>query len=109
MSRFIEALRAERTGFERPVYTPLTLKVTELNLDRFRTSDEYEFKVEWKIVAHAERSLFDPLFKNVLLQLREFVYGEFRDRVLRLQQAVLEQDQEKALMEARDLIRVVME
>lgn len=112
MSKFIDAVTAELTGNRYPVLEHMTI-VQKWSDDATAFNSamtyEYDIGVTWKVRTHCDKAALQHVTRNVLRQLREAVYGEFRDRVLRLERAVWEHDREKILMETRDLVREVME
>lgn len=110
MSRFIDAIRASKTGRRAAILEPLSCGICKVEpiLDVFQTTEEYEFKVEWMVRAFCQHNDFDAMMENIHRQLKEAVYGEFRNRILRLERAIYEQDREKVLMETRDIVREIM-
>lgn len=109
MSKFIDAVTAELTGNRRAVLGPLTVVQHWSDVFNPAMTYEYDIGVTWKVRTHCEKAALQHVTRNVLRHLREDVYGEFRDRILRLERAVYEHDREKILMETRDLVREVME
>ena len=51
----------------------------------------------------------ENMLKNVYRELQEAVYGHLRDRLLRLERAIYEQDRDKIHMHLRDLFREIEE
>jgi hypothetical protein len=111
MSRFLDAIRAGRTGRRAAILEPLSCGVrkVESRLDPFQTTEEYEFKVEWRARAFCQQQDFDGMMKNIYRELQEVVYGDLRERILRLERAIYEQDRAKVLVATRDIMREIME
>jgi hypothetical protein len=114
MSRFIEAIRHRMTGRKFPLLEPLSVVMNrrkdgeQLEAHDFRTADEFEYEVAWRVRVKCEQPEANLIGNSVLRELREAVYGDLRDRIIRLERAVYEQDRERILMETRDIVNLVM-
>ena len=110
MSRFIEAVEAKLTGKEEVIYPPLKVSFTEGHgpvwPDRLK---QYEIGVRWTVYVRCDPERLDSVMTNVTRELREVVYGSFRDRIIRLERAMYEYDLETMYREVRDLLREVLE
>jgi hypothetical protein len=106
----MEAIRHKLTGKKHAILEPLSVAMERIEPGSFgnlQATEEYEFKVLWRVIASCERQDFYAMQNNVVRELREAIYGQFRERVLMLERAIYEHDREKVLMHTRDLIREV--
>jgi hypothetical protein len=104
VSKLIDQVQAKLTG-QRVALMP-ELTVTEKVEDVFDNLSvlQYDIGVEWKIRTHCDRKDVPHVLKNVVRQLREEIYGEFRRRALEIQRAAYEREYEKMHMLIRDML-----
>jgi hypothetical protein len=104
MSKFIDQVQAKLTGQRIAVMPELT--VTEKVQDVLGDYSvlQYDIGVEWKVRTHCERKDVQHVHSNVVKQLREDIYGQFRRRALEIQRAAYEQDYQKMHMLIRDML-----
>ena len=107
MSKFIEQVEAKLTGRRIAVMPELivTEKVDDVLSDL--SVLEYDIGVEWKVRTHCERDAVKHVHDNVVRQLLEDIYGQFRWRAIQIQRTAYEQDFEKMHMHIRDLMREI--
>jgi hypothetical protein len=107
MSKFIEQVRAKLTG-QRVAVMP-ELSVTEMVEEVFKDTSvlQYDIGVEWKIRTHCAPQAVPHVLDNVVRQLREEIYGQFRRRAIEIQRSAYEQDYNKMHMHIRDLLREI--
>jgi hypothetical protein len=107
MSKFLDAVEAKLHGSRRMAMWPMEpLSVTrEVTTPASYTAlQNYEIGVHWKVRLSCDPKDLQPALKNVMRELQEAVYGEFRSRIIRLERAILEHDEQKARSEVRDLL-----
>lgn len=108
MSKFIEKVQAKLTGQEVAVIPELSVTVDVDPLpfpdDRMK---QYDIGVEWKVRTHCTPDALEHVLGNVVRQLREEIYGQFRWRVLQIQRCAYERDGDKLHMHIRDLLREI--
>lgn len=109
MSEFIKHIKSEILHKNRPQrFMPLrsVSKIIDepisVNIQRL-----YEIKVEWATRGYCEPRHFDKYFRNVVRELREAIYGEFRDKLIVLERAIYEQEVEPALKALDAIMREV--
>jgi hypothetical protein len=47
------------------------------------------------------------MIKNVVREIRDVIYGDLKNRILRLERAIYEQNTDNILVEIRDIIREI--
>jgi hypothetical protein len=104
MSKFIDQVQAKLTG-QRVALMP-ELTVTEKVEDVLHDYSvfQYDIGVEWKVRTHCDRKDVEHVVKNVVRQLREDIYGEFRRRAIEIQRAAYEREYDKMHMLIRDML-----
>lgn len=109
MSQFIDSVKEKITGKRSPIYEPLCVDITTKDdpAKFFRIKNEYEIEVSWRRRISCETKDIRPVIDNVVRELREAVYGDLKQQVLRLERAVYEQDREAILSETRDIVREI--
>ena len=110
MSRFIENVQAQLTGRVKaapPERLTVGVRAIEPFATDIRTLQEYRIGVAWEAKMFIAPKDVDQALTNVVAELRHAVYGDFKNRVLMLQRAILEEERDKALMHCRDLIREI--
>jgi hypothetical protein len=109
MSKFIDAVTAELGYRKKHILPPLTV-TKEFREDSPMLVDslsEYKIEVRWKVTGYCKPNELHIVQENVIRELREVVYGDFKDRIIRLERAVYERDDKVAQMEIRDILREV--
>ncbi len=107
MSAFIDKIEECLTGRNRAVFGPITTEVDTAVTDALGQIPEYLFEVRWGRRVSCRTEDFDTVFKNVIRELREAIYGELRGRLIRLERAVYECDERAVRMEIRDIMSEV--
>ena len=107
MSSFIEHVKAKLTG--QRVAIPPELKIVEDIKDCWPDTAhlQYDIGVEWKVRTHCKPEDLQSVASNVVRQLREDVYGEFRQKVLLAQRSFYERDMRTLEQHLRDLLRMI--
>ena len=109
MSRFIDHVRAKMTGQKVAVVPELAVTVDKEVLpfpDDFALT-QYDIGVEWKSRTHCRPVDLPHVIDNVVKQLREDVYGEFRHTALEIQRAAYERNYEKMHALIRELLEQI--
>jgi hypothetical protein len=109
MSKFIDAVKALATGREWRVFDPLSLKISRvddpINQDLMvHSGREYLIGVRWEVAIKCKPEALSSAQANVMRQLREAVYGDLREHVLKLERALLEWDQRTMEKEIKALL-----
>ena len=110
MSKFMEAVEAKLTGQRVAIIPELVVTQDYDSLVPLATQEDaiqYDIGVAWKVRTHCKPRDVPAVTENVIRQLREEIYGQFRWRAIQIQRAAYEQDREKLHMHIRDLMREI--
>lgn len=114
MSKFIDKIEAQLTGRNNAVYGPIKteLLTTEISIDSFNIDNplitrEYKIGVGWYQKVSCRPEDLKHVLKNVVSELTEEIYGDLRNRIIRLERAMYEYDINKMRMVIRDIIREI--
>lgn len=108
MSKFIDAVKAQLYPWhDRAVTGPLSaLKCdccsTAVPHDIMR---RYEIGVEYKWVVEVHPEAVQFMKENIVRELRELVYGDFREKLLELERSIYSYEYNKSKDLIRDLFR----
>ena len=114
MSKFIEKIEHRATEQVKAEYSRLKYK-DSLNVDVVKTFDEhkrlyeYDFSVKFGKKMYCRTQDINVMYDNIIHELKEEIYGDIRNRILRLERAIYGQDNDRALMEIRGIIQEVFE
>jgi hypothetical protein len=111
MSKFINQIESELMDdryaprWIKPLSASIALDTAD-SFDRepFDEMRTYKIKVEYKLMTCCFPRDKDKITSNVVSQMREEIYGEFRVRIHELQRAILSQDSDTANSICRDLL-----
>lgn len=98
MSKFIDKIVSQWTKNSKAVYGPLRGYFHPVDDSRLTIGphlQEYEFGVEWKARHYCMKEEVDYMLRAVTSQLRQDVYGDFGDLLLKFEIAMYEYDQMK--------------
>lgn len=117
MSKFINELQSQILDQLRPARTyRKTIPALECSIhperDALRNQVRIQHSVKWEHVswiADGDNGLYASLHKNVLRQLINDIYGDFRELLLQLEHALYEEDLQKALDLTRQLHKEIGE
>lgn len=110
MSKFIDAVGAslrEGKRATRQPFAPLKASETYITAPEFRLLNEYRMGVYWERSGFCDPKDLPMLRENGIKELRDAVYGDLRSRILALERAVYEQDNEAARSCIRDILSEV--
>jgi hypothetical protein len=114
MSKFIDAIQEQMTGRLRDKCTPFSFEplraaewIVPANPDSppYNRQGEYKFKVIYEMSAFATSREVPYLRANFIRQLREAIYGDMKQNLIRLERAIYERDTEAAEREIRDMLK----
>ena len=112
MSKFIDSLVSKDTGKLNYPQGRLQFKIDEIPEFTYMMDNpqsEYRFEVNWGVMVRCYPKDLAKITENVLHQLKRDVYGEFYDKILSLERAMYEANEEKMLEYLRDLKKIIME
>jgi hypothetical protein len=111
MSKFIDNIKAKFTGRERMASSPvMTMTADRAISDNAYFSNpvpilrEYTISVGYHQKVYCRPSELDRVMDTYIRALKREVYGEFLDRVSKIEIAVYEDDRDAALAHLRDLL-----
>ena len=107
MSKFIDKIESQLTGKEKIKYSQLHAEFKQIphDISEYCKLKEYVIGIEWKRKIQCEPKVLTLMIENCIRELREEIYGDIKERILRLERAVYEEDNKKAHQEMRDIIR----
>jgi hypothetical protein len=107
MSSFIDAIIMQLTGNVKIGYkTPLKVGV-EIETNLKTLLNEYNINVTWNRKCFCEKHDIEDLFKNVIRELRNNIYGDLYQKIMRLERYIYTQEDVKAKMEIRDIVHEI--
>lgn len=107
MSQFIDTITSQLTG-NVVVDSKAPLKVgvkIETNFESLL--NEYDISVIWKRKGFCKKSDMENLLNNVIRELRNSIYGDLYSKIIRLERYVYTQEDVKAEMVIRDIVREI--
>lgn len=109
MSQFIDAVKAELLSGRKANFFPMLVveKEYKSNPGNYSELIEYRIAVKWEQTGHCERTELAPMLDNAVRVLREAVYGDIKQMIIRLERAIYEQDRVAVLSEIRDITREI--
>jgi len=110
MSNFINSVAAKLTGRQYAILTPVPLldvseKVVEINTPT--RALEYDISVTWGVTVHCLPENLPEMKRNIVAELRDDIYGEFRHKMLLLERAIYEHENREAIEQLRDILREI--
>jgi|GEM_PF-3198933 hypothetical protein len=109
MSKFIDAVRAELLHERKVCFSPMLAVKKEYKRPTPDYDDltEYCISVGWVQTGFCKPEELAPMLDNVIRALREAIYGDIKQRAIKLERAIYEQDRDTILSEIRDIMREV--
>lgn len=106
MSKFIDAIRAEATG-RRSVrgnrFSPLRFSIDAVPVPFAPENTEYRIGVSWYVQICGKPEHKQYLLENAICEVRNAVYGDMMESLLRLERAIYEMNEEAMLAEIREI------
>jgi len=111
MTKMIDNVKAEFTGNRKmgmgSLRSILITNDVPCPLGMSPELKEYVAHVEWVAKFYCDPENLQPMLESIIRELREAIYGELKERIIRLERAVYEEDRDKIVMEIRDIIREI--
>jgi hypothetical protein len=109
MSKAIDAIQAEWTGKAGEFYPGLRAMIERKDIQSQEYPEVREYKIgfDWRFLITCEPRRLEDAIKNAQGQLKEFIYGDLRDRILQLERHILDQEYMKAEDEMTEILREV--
>ena len=107
MSKFIDQVKAELLTGRKSIYLPLEVSQTfdpSINDDRL---SEYKVSVGWIVKCYCKQNEIPVMQESVIRELREAVYGDLYQRIIRLERAIYDRNDKLAQMEMRDIVKEI--
>jgi len=107
MSKFINAIQTQLLG-QRPIYPSLSVStVKEFEAVSYDTLAKYLISVSFEQIITCRPEELSYAKDNVVKELREIIYGEFRDNILQLERAVYARDEKVIFQKIGDIMQEV--
>lgn len=110
MSKFIDSIICEPTGQRKTGWYSRTfrkIKETVLPPDFNPGLQQFTFEAGYKEVFCCKAGMFDAAFKMAVRQLHECIYGEFRLKLMAVERAIYEHDEEAAFEAIQEIYREI--
>ena len=106
MSKFIDDLEVILTGNRSAAYSPLGVKMENTNKDYFTHTqlDEYVLQVIWKVIVNCEKGDLSDIKRNVISELKNYLFGDLRVKILQLERSLYEHDYKQTKKLINDIL-----
>lgn len=115
MSKFINAIEVKMTDekiFIPPEFNPLMVSETISKSASIPLGDVYDFVVRWNIRIAAEEGIdgktLSKIKKNVVAELKEIIYGEFRLLAIQAARAAYQHDYKKTIKYLDQILKEII-
>ena len=108
MSKLIDSIKGDLTGKKYPSHRLIHATI-ERSKDpiTYDLLNEYQITFGGKILAKCKPEARQGMLENVVRQIREEIYGDLKNRIIKLERAYYEEDNKTFMEQIRDINREI--